>query len=191
MKILLIDNYDSFTYNLEQLIGNQYSGELVVKRNDEIEAHELLGEYEALVISPGPGRPADVPITCEMIRQNIGKIPILGICLGMQCINEVFGGKIIRADYPIHGKTSPIIHNKAGIFTGILQNCTVARYHSLIVQPAADLETTAWLEDGTVMAQQHPAYPIWAVQFHPESFLTQQGDTMVANFLKLIEDFYA
>ncbi len=192
MKILIIDNYDSFTYNLEQLFGSNFSGELVVKRYDEINPETLdKKEYKALIISPGPGKPKDVTITNEMIKQNINNIPIFGICLGMQCINEIFGGETIKGKYPMHGKTSKIQHKGNEIFLGIPQNTDVARYHSLIVKPSQELLTTAWLDDGTIMSQRHKKYPIWAVQFHPESFLTRYGEKMIQNFLKIVEDFYA
>jgi len=164
----------------------------VVKRYDEIRPETLdKKEYKALIISPGPGKPKDVTITNEMIKENVNNVPILGICLGMQCINEIFGGDTIRAIYPMHGKTSEMEHNAKEIFFDVPQNTAVARYHSLIVKPSEELLTTAWLEDGTIMAQRHKKYPIWSVQFHPESFLTSYGEKMIQNFLFLAEAFYA
>lgn len=187
-KILLIDNYDSFTYNLKQLLGQEFAGQIVVMRNDAIELAEIAAEdYAALVISPGPKTPTDVPFTCQVIRRFYREKPILGICLGLQCINEVFGGKTTRAEYPMHGKSGKIYHNGKGFFQQVKQGCTVARYHSLIaIEPSPKLEVTARLADGTIMGLQHLHYPLWGVQFHPESFLTEQGEIMINNFLDLV-----
>ena len=187
-KILLIDNYDSFTYNLMQLIARNFNGEVVVKRNDEFDqAYIESNEFSAIVISPGPGKPADVDFTCKVIKEYYKILPILGICLGMQCINEIFEGKTVKASYPMHGKTAAIIHTGTGIFKDLPSPLKVARYHSLICEvKSADLFVTAVCEPEIPMAIQHRNYPLWAVQFHPESFLTEYGDKMIQNFLELL-----
>ncbi|MBT3169607.1 MAG: aminodeoxychorismate/anthranilate synthase component II [Candidatus Cloacimonetes bacterium] len=185
-SILIIDNYDSFTYNLEQQLGSFFDGKIVVKRNDAIKLLEVIN-FDAIVISPGPGRPEDVHLTNAIIKRYYAQKPILGICLGMQCINELFAGKTSLADYPMHGKISTISHDKMGLFKNIPPNIKVARYHSLICDVNNDkLQVTARNNDGVIMAIRHKTLPIFGVQFHPESFLTEFGDKMMKNFLELI-----
>ncbi|MBU0503317.1 MAG: aminodeoxychorismate/anthranilate synthase component II [Candidatus Omnitrophota bacterium] len=185
--ILMIDNYDSFTYNLVQYL-EELGAKVRVFRNDKIS----LGEIERLspqriVISPGPGRPEDAGISCEVIREFSPKIPILGVCLGHQAIGYVCGGKIKVADKIMHGKTSLIYHKKKGIFKGIPNPFEATRYHSLIIErisfPAA-LEITAWTKDKEVMGLKHKKYPLWGLQFHPESIMTRDGKDILANFLR-------
>jgi anthranilate synthase/aminodeoxychorismate synthase-like glutamine amidotransferase len=185
--LLLIDNYDSFTFNLAQ-----YFGELgvppVVKRNDEITVDDVARlKPSRIVISPGPGRPEDAGISVEVIRQLGPEIPVLGVCLGHQAIGYAFGGAIVRAPQLMHGKVSPVLHDGKGIFKGIAQPFPAGRYHSLIVgDPLPDaLEPAAHTEDGTLMGLRHRTLPIHGVQFHPESVLTGQGHQMLRNFLEL------
>lgn len=186
--LLLIDNYDSFTYNLAQIFG-ELGAEVVVKRNDEIvlaDIREL--RPERICISPGPGRPSDAGISTEVIRELGATIPILGVCLGHQCIGEVFGGKVVRAPRLMHGKTSEIRHRNSGVFRGLPQGFQATRYHSLIVKRDAlpnCLAITAESEDGDIMGLQHSELPIHGVQFHPESILTSDGAKLLANFLSL------
>lgn len=185
--ILVIDNYDSFTYNLVQYLGELGQG-LKVVRNDKITLkaiHKL--KPKKIVISPGPGRPEDAGISCGLIENFAGKIPILGVCLGLQCLGYVYGGKIIRAKKLMHGKTSLIYHNKKGIFKGIRNPFTATRYHSLVVERKSlpkCFEITAWTkEDKEIMGLKHKDYPLWGVQFHPESILTKEGKHILKNFL--------
>lgn len=187
-KILLLDNYDSFTYNLYQLIGTQFEGEIIVKRNDAIGLEYIENsEINGLIISPGPKKPKDIPFVKELIQLYFKKIPVLGICLGMQCINEVFGGSTVRALYPMHGKAVTISHSGAGLFQGLPENITVARYHSLVVKVNSDdLIISAKTVDNVIMGIQHKRHPLWGVQFHPESFLTEYGDVMIGNFLNIL-----
>lgn len=191
--LAIIDNYDSFTYNLVQYFGELQPGlEIGVYRNDQIslaELEQLNPEY--LVISPGPGTPWDSGISIEAIRHFSGKVPVLGVCLGHQCIGAVYGGKILRAPRPVHGKTSRIRHNGRGLFQGLTNPLEVVRYHSLVV--AADglpkeLEVTATCEmDGEqlIMGLRHRTQPTYGVQFHPESVFTGEGKRILANFLSL------
>jgi len=185
--ILVIDNYDSFTYNLVQYVG-ELGAEVRVFRNDEVTPEEL----EALapthiIISPGPGTPADAGISNAVIRHFHGRVPILGVCLGHQCIGEVFGGKVVRAPRLMHGKTSPVYHHGQDIFYGLPSPVQATRYHSLIVEePLPDvLEVTAFTAKGEVMALRHREAPTFGVQFHPESILTEGGRRMVENFLRV------
>lgn len=185
MSILLIDNYDSFTYNLAQYLG-ELGAELVVKRNDQI----TLDEIDTLapthiVISPGPGDPNDGGISLDVIRTLSGKTPILGVCLGHQCIGAAFGGEVKRAPRLMHGKTSPIHHNQRDIFSGIPTPFQATRYHSLIVEePLPEmLESMAATTEGEVMALRHKEYDVFGVQFHPESILTEYGKDILQNFL--------
>jgi anthranilate synthase/aminodeoxychorismate synthase-like glutamine amidotransferase len=187
-KILIIDNYDSFTYNLVQYFG-VLGCEVVVKRNDEI----TIAEGEALApdricISPGPGRPENAGISNEVIRALGRKTPILGVCLGHQCIGAVFGGEIVSAPRLMHGKTSPIRHRGAGVFKSLPDPFEATRYHSLIVRRDAfppSLEITAETAEGEIMGLQHREFPIHGVQFHPESVLTGEGMHLLENFLTL------
>jgi anthranilate synthase/aminodeoxychorismate synthase-like glutamine amidotransferase len=185
--ILLIDNYDSFTFNLAQYLG-ELGAPPIVKRNDEISADEVesMGP-DRIVISPGPGRPEDAGISVEVIRRFGVRIPVLGVCLGHQGIGLAFGGSVVRAPQLMHGKTSTIHHDGAGVFRNVSQPFAAGRYHSLMVsQPLPpDLELAAQTEDGTVMGLRHRTYPIHGVQFHPESVLTNEGRTLLRNFLEL------
>lgn len=185
--ILMIDNYDSFTYNLVQYLG-ELGAEVVVKRNDEITVDEILKlNPNHIVISPGPGRPADAGVSEAVIRSLHSKIPILGVCLGHQAIGEVFGGKIVYAPTLMHGKTSLITHDAKGVFRNIESPCEVTRYHSLVIDPdtiSKELVVTARTEDGVVMGIRHVTSPLEGVQFHPESILTRHGKTMLANFIE-------
>jgi anthranilate synthase/aminodeoxychorismate synthase-like glutamine amidotransferase len=185
--ILLIDNYDSFTFNLAQYLG-ELGAPPVVKRNDEITVNDVESmRPERIVISPGPGRPEDAGITVEVIRRLGSRIPLLGVCLGHQGIGLAFGGSVVRAPALMHGKTSTIHHDGAGVFRNVSQPFAAGRYHSLVVaQPLPpDLELTAHTEDGTVMGVRHRSYPIHGVQFHPESVLTNEGRTLLRNFLEM------
>jgi anthranilate synthase/aminodeoxychorismate synthase-like glutamine amidotransferase len=187
-KILIIDNYDSFTYNLVQYFG-ELGCDVVVKRNDEVTIPEIeaLGP-ERICISPGPGRPEDAGISNEVVRQLGARTPILGVCLGHQCIGAVFGGEIVQASRLMHGKTSPMRHQNRGVFTDLPNPFEATRYHSLIVRretlPAC-LEITAETVEGEIMGLQHRELPIHGVQFHPESILTAEGKALLRNFLAL------
>jgi anthranilate synthase component 2 len=187
MKVLLIDNYDSFVYNLYQYLG-ELGAEIIVKRNDKITIEEIKQmEPDRIVLSPGPGNPEnekDFGI-CKQILNKM-KVPILGVCLGHQGIISHFGGKIVRAEKPMHGKTSVIKHNGKGIFSGVNNPLTVMRYHSLLGTEIPDcLEITAETEAGEVMAVQHKHLPIYGVQFHPESIMTEDGKKILENFLEI------
>ncbi len=183
----MVDNYDSFTYNLVQYLG-ALGADIRVFRNDKITIEKIkrLGP-EKIVISPGPGRPEGAGISCEVIKKFAGKIPILGVCLGHQCIGFVYGGRIIGAKKLMHGKTSLIYHNKKDIFRSIPNPFEATRYHSLILErktlPTC-LEITAWTKDLEIMGLKHKDYPLWGVQFHPESILTKVGKNILANFLR-------
>jgi anthranilate synthase/aminodeoxychorismate synthase-like glutamine amidotransferase len=186
MKVLLLDNYDSFTYNLAQYLGELGHGP-VVKRNDEI----TVGEVETMnpdriVVSPGPGRPEDAGITIDMIRRLGARIPVLGVCLGHQGIGYAFGGEVVRAPVLMHGKVSSVQHDGRGVFAGVSQPFVAARYHSLIVAdpPPAILEISARTDDGIIMGLRHREWPVHGVQFHPESVLTGEGRKILRNFLE-------
>jgi anthranilate synthase component II len=185
--LLLIDNYDSFTYNLWHYLG-ELGAEATVKRNDALTVAEaLLMRPEAIVISPGPCDPQTAGISLELVRAAT-KIPILGVCLGHQVIGEAFGGRVVRAPFPVHGKTSIIHHRASGIFCGLPETFVAVRYHSLVVERESLpelLEITAETEDGLVMGLEHRDLPIYGVQFHPESIATEQGHELLANFLRL------
>ena len=188
MKLLMIDNYDSFTYNLVQYFG-ELGAEVLVHRNDEI----TLAEIEALqpshvVVSPGPCSPAEAGISVAAIRHFAGKLPILGVCLGHQSIGAAFGGRIIRAQQLMHGKTSVIHTTQSGVFADLPASYTINRYHSLAIERSscpAELEVTAWTDDGEIMGVRHRSLPIEGVQFHPESILTEHGHALLQNFLRL------
>ncbi len=187
--ILVIDNYDSFTYNLVQYLG-ELGTEPFVRRNNEISLDEIAKlKPERIVISPGPGRPEQAGVTLDVIKKFGPTIPLLGVCLGHQAIGMAFGGQVVRASAPMHGKTSVISHNGQGVFAGIASPFTVARYHSLVVQKDGlpnELEVSAQTEDdGTIMALRHRQFPIHGVQFHPESILTREGQHLLRNFLKV------
>lgn len=191
VSILIIDNYDSFTYNLVQFLGELGAG-MDVHRNDAITIDEIAEATPThIVISPGPCTPAEAGISNEVVRTFAGKIPILGVCLGHQCIAEVFGGRIVRGSYPVHGKTSQIHHDGRDIFSGLANPFTATRYHSLIAErsslPAA-LEVCAWTDDDVVMGIRHRDMPVFGVQFHPESVLTAEGKRLLANFMEVSND---
>ncbi|MCA0892592.1 anthranilate synthase component II [Microbulbifer agarilyticus] len=190
--ILMIDNYDSFTFNIVQYLA-ELGADVVVKRNDEISVADIEQlNPEKIVISPGPCTPNEAGISMDTIRAYAGKLPILGICLGHQSIGQVFGGRVVRAGEVMHGKTSPIIHNNLGVFNGLSNPFEATRYHSLVVEKGSlpdCLEVTAWTEteDGEmdeIMGLRHRELPIEGVQFHPESILTQHGHDMLRNFLE-------
>jgi anthranilate synthase/aminodeoxychorismate synthase-like glutamine amidotransferase len=185
--LLVIDNYDSFTYNLVQYLG-ELGAEPVVRRNDQITVEEIAAAgYAGLVISPGPGEPKGAGITLDAIRKLGGHLPILGVCLGHQAIGEAYGGHIVRAPRPIHGKASRVHHDGRGLFVGVPAELDVARYHSLVIDPAtcpAELEITARTSDGIIMGVRHRTLPVEGVQFHPESVLTSGGMRILANFLR-------
>lgn len=185
MRVLLIDNYDSFTYNLAQALGT-LGAEVIVKRNDAItpvSAAKLRPTH--LVISPGPGSPKDAGVSNALLRAFAGKVPILGVCLGHQCIGHVFGGRVVRAPRLMHGKVSRIYHDQRGIFRDLPNPFDATRYHSLIVKEPLprDLEVTAHTAEGEVMGLRHKRRPIEGVQFHPESIMTKEGSDLLRNFL--------
>lgn len=186
--ILVIDNYDSFTYNLVQYLG-ELGGEIAVYRNDKITVKEIEALLpERIIISPGPGRPDDAGISKDVIRLFADRVPILGVCLGHQAIAECFGAKVDIADRIMHGKVSSIYHNSKGVFKEIPSPFTATRYHSLLVGPESlkdPLELTAWTEEKEVMGIQHKKRPIYGVQFHPESVLTTAGKKILKNFLEV------
>jgi anthranilate synthase/aminodeoxychorismate synthase-like glutamine amidotransferase len=187
-QLLLIDNYDSFTYNLVQaflVLG----AEVTVRRNDEITIDEARALHPThLCISPGPGTPYDAGVSMEMIKAFAGALPVLGVCLGHQSLVEVFGGKVVRAGRLMHGKTSPITHDGLGVFEGVVSPCEVGRYHSLIAQPETlprELIVTARTAEGEIMGVRHAGLMVEGVQFHPESVLTADGPRMMKNFLAM------
>lgn len=191
MRLLMVDNYDSFTYNIVQYFG-ELGAEVEVFRNDEITVAEIearlnAGKLDRLVISPGPCSPAEAGISVAAIKHFAGKLPILGVCLGHQSIGAAFGGNIIRAQELMHGKTRVITTTQKGVFAGLPEKFTVNRYHSLAIERATCpevLEVTAWTEDGEIMGVRHKTLPIEGVQFHPESILTEHGHAMLKNFLE-------
>ncbi len=183
--IVVIDNYDSFTYNLVQLLG-ELGADVRVWRNDEITVEDVAAlEPSHIVISPGPGTPEQSGVSNDIIRTLGPRIPVLGVCLGHQCIGHVFGGRVVRAPRLMHGKTSPILHDGSGLFAGLPNPFQAGRYHSLIVaDPVPDvLEVTARTPEGEIMALRHREYPIYGVQFHPESVLTPEGRRLLENFI--------
>jgi anthranilate synthase/aminodeoxychorismate synthase-like glutamine amidotransferase len=187
--ILVIDNYDSFTYNLVQYLG-ELGTQPFVRRNDEITLDEIARlRPERIVISPGPGRPEQAGITLDVIKKFGQTIPLLGVCLGHQAIGMAFGGAVVRAIAPMHGKTSSISHDGQGVFANIASPLSVARYHSLVVDRKglpAELEVAAEVDsDGTLMALRHRTFPIHGVQFHPESIMTREGQHLLRNFLNI------
>ena len=188
MHLLVIDNYDSFTYNIVQYFG-ELGAKLTILRNDDQNAEEItVKNYDGLVISPGPCDPNKAGISLESIHMAKGQLPILGICLGHQCIGQYFGGSIVRADRLMHGKTSPIKHDGKDLFTSMPDSFPATRYHSLLIDPDSmpdELEITAKTEKGEIMGIKHKALPIWGVQFHPESLATENGIMILKNFLNL------
>ncbi|MDQ3585624.1 MAG: anthranilate synthase component II [Pyrinomonadaceae bacterium] len=186
--LFIIDNYDSFTYNLVQYLG-ELGAEMIVRRNDEVTADEIEREYRPaqILISPGPGTPAEAGVSLEVIERFAGRVPILGVCLGHQAIGQVFGGKVVRAPAPIHGKPVEISHDGRTIFEGLPQNFQAGRYHSLIVERESlpdCLEVSATTPDGLIMALRHRELLVEGVQFHPESILTSGGKKLLKNFLE-------
>ena len=184
--ILVIDNYDSFTFNLVQLLG-RFTREILVRRNDQLDCAEIarLGP-ERLLISPGPGRPEQAGVTLEAIRAFGPRIPILGVCLGHQAIGQAYGASVVHAPSLMHGRTSEIRHRGTGLFEHVSDPCLATRYHSLVIDPASltpELTVTAWTEDGVVMGVRHTVYPVHGVQFHPESILTREGAQIIHNWL--------
>ena len=195
--ILVIDNYDSFTYNLVQYLGElgktiSVAKDIEVFRNDRITLEEIKAKNpDGIVISPGPGTPDDAGVSLAIIEQLGPDTPILGVCLGHQSIGQAFGGKVVAASELMHGKTSPVIHKNEGVFAGLSDPLTATRYHSLVIDKETCpevLEITAWVEDGTIMGVRHRDYPhIEGVQFHPESVLTEDGKDLLKNFLKRLK----
>ena len=190
-KVLVIDNYDSFVYNLVQYLG-ELNAEPIVKRHDAITIDEVEDiSPHALLISPGPGNPKQAGISVDLIKWAAGKIPVLGICLGHQCIGEAWGGKIVHAPQVMHGKTSLISHNESGLFKNIESPFNATRYHSLMVDPESfpnELEITAKTDDGLIMGLKHKEFEIYGLQFHPESILTAYGHKLIENFLLSVKE---
>ena len=193
--LLVLDNYDSFTFNLVQYLGELASAhpvaaQLRVERNDALSLEQIRAlEPAAILISPGPGDPDQAGVCLEVLRELSPRLPTLGVCLGHQAIAQVYGGRVVRAKQLMHGKTSPVLHGGQGVFSGLANPLTATRYHSLIAERESlpdCLEITAWLDDGTIMGLRHRDYPhLQGVQFHPESVLTQDGHALLANFLRL------
>ncbi len=190
--ILLIDNYDSFTYNLFHYLG-ELGADVRVKRNDEITVGEALAmKPEGIVLSPGPCTPNEAGICLELIRTAGGAMPILGVCLGHQAIGQVYGGRVVRAPEPMHGKLSTIHHNGKSVFRGLNNDFQATRYHSVTIAPdsmPAGLEVTATSDDGVIQGVMHRQHPVHGVQFHPESIASENGHALLANFLTLARDF--
>lgn len=190
LQVLMVDNYDSFTFNIVQYLG-ELGADVTVVRNDEVTLDDLqarldAGQMDRLVISPGPCSPAEAGISVPAIRHFAGRLPILGVCLGHQSIGAAFGGTIVRAQELMHGKTSDITTTQQGVFANLPARFTVNRYHSLAIRRSdcpAELEVTAWTDDGEIMGVRHKTLPIQGVQFHPESILTEHGHAMLKNFL--------
>ena len=190
--IVMIDNYDSFTYNLVQYLG-ELGEDLEVFRNDQVTLAKIRAlAPDAIVISPGPGSPKDAGISNALIKSCAGRVPILGVCLGHQCIGEVFGGRVVRAKRLMHGKISKIYHDGSGVFRELPNPFEATRYHSLIVQREdlpASLRVTAWTQEREIMGLHHRRFPVYGVQFHPESILTKSGKALLQNFLDLARAF--
>ena len=190
--LLLIDNYDSFTYNLFHYLG-ELGAEVKVVRNDELSAREALGmKPEGIVLSPGPCTPNEAGICLEVIEQAAGKMPILGVCLGHQAIGQVYGGRVVRAPEPMHGKLSRVHHTGKSVFRGLNNDFLATRYHSLTIDPPsmpASLEVTATSEDGVIQGVMHKSHPVHGVQFHPESIASENGHALLNNFLQIARDF--
>lgn len=186
MRVLVIDNYDSFTYNLVQYLG-ELGAEVIVRRNDEVTAQEVAGlAPDRVVISPGPCTPNEAGVSLEVVRDLSESFPILGVCLGHQSIGQAFGGKVVRGE-PVHGKTTRIEHDGKGVYRGLVPNFQATRYHSLVIEPESMpevLEVTSRAEDGTIMGVRHRTLPVEGVQFHPESILTSSGHELLKNFLE-------
>jgi anthranilate synthase/aminodeoxychorismate synthase-like glutamine amidotransferase len=187
-RVLIIDNYDSFTYNLVQQLG-EIGAELEVHRNDAIDVEAIRSiAPDAIVLSPGPGRPEHAGITCAVVTELAGEIPILGVCLGHQAIGQVYGADVVAAPTLMHGKTSEIRHDDSGVFSGLPNPFTATRYHSLVLDPASIpdvLDVTATTTDGVIMGVAHHEHRVYGVQFHPESILSPQGPALLARFLEI------
>jgi len=185
----MLDNYDSFTFNLVQYLGEMYP-EIEVYRNDKITTDEIVGKKPSgIVISPGPCTPDDAGISLDIVSKLGSQFPLLGVCLGHQSIGQAFGGKVIRAPYLMHGKVSEIHHDGKGVFAGLPNPFTATRYHSLIVERKSlpeELEISAWTEDGLIMGLRHKRYPVHGIQFHPESILTAVGKDLLKNFVDML-----
>ena len=190
-RVLVIDNYDSFVYNLVQYLG-ELGATPLVHRHDEVTIEQIVDSGpDAILISPGPGRPEDAGVSNEVIERLAGRVPILGVCLGHQCIGQVFGGEVVRAPVVMHGKTSLVHHDGAGVLAGLPDPFEATRYHSLVVDAASVpgvLDVTATTDDGTVMALRHRELPVEGVQFHPESILTDAGHDLLRKFLESAAD---
>jgi len=186
--IFVLDNYDSFTFNLVQYLA-ELDAKTVVARNDAVTPEQILAEKpEGILISPGPGTPADAGISVALIKAAAGKVPLLGVCLGHQALAEAFGGNVVRAERLMHGKTSPIEHDGGALYRDLPNPFTATRYHSLIVDKPtlpACLRINAWTAEGEIMGLEHVDHPLWGVQYHPESILTESGKLLVRNFLAL------
>jgi anthranilate synthase component II len=187
MRVLVIDNYDSFTYNLVQYLG-ELGAEVLVRRNDEVTPEEVLELHpDRIVVSPGPCTPKEAGVSVEVIEKVSDQIPILGVCLGHQAIGQAFGAEIVRGE-PVHGKTAKILHDGEGVYRGVQQGFEATRYHSLVIEPESlpeDLLVTSRTEDGTIMGVRHRDFPVEGVQFHPESVLTRSGHELLKNFLEV------
>ena len=187
MRVLVIDNYDSFTYNLVQYLG-ELGAEVLVRRNDEVTPEEVLELHpDRIVVSPGPCTPKEAGVSVEVIEKVSGQVPILGVCLGHQAIGQAFGAEIVRGE-PVHGKTAKILHDGEGVYRGVQQGFEATRYHSLVIEPESLPEyllVTSRTEDGTIMGVRHRDFPVEGVQFHPESVLTRSGHELLKNFLEV------
>ncbi|HEX3653294.1 MAG TPA: aminodeoxychorismate/anthranilate synthase component II [Rhizomicrobium sp.] len=190
--LLLIDNYDSFTFNLFHYLG-ELGADVLVKRNDELTAREALAMHpEGIVLSPGPCTPNEAGICLDLVRVAEGRVPILGVCLGHQAIGQVYGGRVVRAPEPMHGKLSRIQHTGKSVFRGLNNDFEATRYHSLTLEPAStppSLEVTATTADGVIMGVMHKSHPVHGVQFHPESIASENGHALLQNFLQIAEEF--
>jgi anthranilate synthase component 2 len=186
MRVLVIDNYDSFTYNLVQYLG-ELGAEVLVCRNDEVSPEEIPGLHpDRIVISPGPCTPNEAGISLEVVERASEEIPVLGVCLGHQAIGQAYGARVVRAEEPVHGKTARIFHDGEGVYRGLPQGFEATRYHSLVIEPDSMpgcLVVTSRTEDGVVMGVRHKEFPVEGVQFHPESVLTEGGRELLKNFL--------
>ena len=187
VRVLLIDNYDSFVYNLVQELG-ELGADPVVFRNDAVDVAGVVAERpDAIIISPGPGRPEEAGISMELVSTLGGRFPLLGVCLGHQCIGHTFGARVVRADRIMHGKTSWIHHDGKGVYRNLANPFEATRYHSLVIQPGTlpdELQVVAWTDQGEIMGVRHKSYPLEGVQYHPESFLTLEGIKLLRNFLE-------